>query len=178
MQWLDYILELLQSSPFVFWVLLPAGAGNIAPILVAKVPGLRKLSRPIHKRWFGSNKTWRGLVAGIVASTSLLWLLQQISYPLSYPPITQSFWIVGPAFGLGVLLGDMVESLVKRRRGIKPGMPWRPWDQIDYVIGAGVAVCWFLPLTPPQWLLGIFIYGALSFAMSALGYFMGFKSGI
>ena len=54
--------------------------------------------------------------------------------------------LLGFLMGFGVLLGDSVESFFKRRRGIKPGKSWFPWDQLDCMIG-GVAM--ILPVYVP-----------------------------
>ena len=34
------------------------------------------------------------------------------------------------------MTGDLAESFIKRRLDIKPGKPFIPWDQLDFVIGA------------------------------------------
>jgi hypothetical protein len=44
-------------------------------------------------------------------------------------------WLLGPLLGCGDLLGDAIESFLKRQRGTAPGNPWFPFDQIDYIIG-------------------------------------------
>jgi len=35
----------------------------------------------------------------------------------------------------GALLGDIVESFFKRRKGIERGKDWIPFDQLDFIIG-------------------------------------------
>lgn len=37
--------------------------------------------------------------------------------------------------GFGVLFDDLVKSFFKRRRGIAPGAPWFPFDQLDALVG-------------------------------------------
>jgi CDP-2,3-bis-(O-geranylgeranyl)-sn-glycerol synthase len=38
------------------------------------------------------------------------------------------------------MAGDAVKSFLKRRAGIRPGRPWIPFDQIDFVVGELVLV--------------------------------------
>lgn len=45
-------------------------------------------------------------------------------------------FLLGLLLALGAILGDMVESYFKRKKGLKPGKPWIPWDQLDFVLGA------------------------------------------
>lgn len=139
---MDNILEAL-------WFFLPAGIANAAPVFAAQLPGLKGLNAPLDfgksyrgVRVFGTNKTWRGLIAGMVAATLVialqkylfthnLWILERSWF--DYRPA--SVWLLGPLFGAGALLADAVESFFKRQTGIKPGNGWFPYDQIDYIIG-------------------------------------------
>ncbi len=49
-----------------------------------------------------------------------------------------NFVLVGVLMGLGALLGDLIESFIKRRLNKPSGRPWFPWDQIDWIMGAMV----------------------------------------
>jgi len=131
------------------WFFLPAGLANAVPVIAGKLPGLRHWNAPMDfgktyhgKRLFGANKTWRGLLAGMLVATVIigiqkyfftrnLWVLEHSWF--DYRPA--SVWLLGPLFGTGALVADAVESLFKRQRGIAPGSPWIPFDQTDYVIG-------------------------------------------
>lgn len=131
------------------WFFLPAGLANAVPVVAGKVPWLKRWNAPLDlgktyhgHRVFGANKTWRGLVAGMVAATLViaiqkylftrnLWVLEHSWF--DYRPA--SVWVLGPLFGAGALLADAVESFFKRQRGIAPGNPWIPFDQTDYIIG-------------------------------------------
>ena len=66
---------------FALWFFLPAGVANMAPVFADKIPALRNWTLPLDfghkfhgKRIFGDNKTWRGLLLGIVLSTVVLGL--------------------------------------------------------------------------------------------------------
>ena len=92
----------------------------------------------------GKHKTWRGLISGMVVATLVLWLqviaakhygwVRDMAKPLDYS--TLPVFLLGPLLGFGALGGDAVESFFKRRRGIKSGKKWFPFDQLDYIIGA------------------------------------------
>ena len=43
---------------------------------------------------------------------------------------------------IGALLGDLAGAFIKRRLGIKPGKPLPGVDQLDFVVGATIAVSW------------------------------------
>ena len=47
-----------------------------------------------------------------------------------------NFILIGALMGGGALLGDLIESFIKRRHGRPSGKPWFPWDQADWIIGA------------------------------------------
>lgn len=118
---------------------LPAYFANMAPVIFKKVPFLAK---PVNAKLFGVNKTWRGLVLATLTGT-LIFLLQKQLYQLG------GFWenialidytgfsiLLGALLAFGAILGDLVESYFKRKRGTAPGKQWFPWDQLDFVIGA------------------------------------------
>jgi CDP-2,3-bis-(O-geranylgeranyl)-sn-glycerol synthase len=90
---------------------------------------------------FGSHKTWRGIIAGILASGAVF-AIQQVL--VDYVPAVRqcSFleydrysWLLGTWMGAGALMGDLLKSLVKRRVGIPPGHTWFPFDQLDWILG-------------------------------------------
>ena len=123
----------------LLWLFLPAGIANISPVLFKKVP---LLNYPIDggkkfrgERIFGEHKTWRGLIAGILMATLVVYL-QKISGLIDYSGINPL--VLGPLLGAGALIGDAVESFFKRQHKIKPGHSWVPFDQTDWIIGAVV----------------------------------------
>lgn len=150
------------------WFLIPAGVANMAPVFAAKIPALKKLDTPLDfgkslsgKRVFGKNKTWRGLIAGVVVATIVFGLqklmimnwpeLQAAILPLDYAKLP--VWILGPLFGVGALGGDAIKSFFKRRLNIAPGRSWFPLDQLDYVIGSLITTAFFVIHTPLQYAL-------------------------
>ncbi|MBT3298190.1 CDP-archaeol synthase [archaeon] len=126
---------------------LPAYFANMAPVIFKKVP---VLSKPISKKLFGKNKTWRGLVSAVLVGF-LVYLVQVLLYRFSLVG-NGFFWIflqeislinyleysllLGFFLSLGAILGDIFESYIKRKLGFKPGQSWFPFDQLDFVVGA------------------------------------------
>lgn len=130
------------------WYILPAYVGNMTPLAVAMLMK-DTVAFPLDCNQtlngtpiFGPNKTWRGLVAGVL-SAIVVATLQSMLY--AFPAVrtlrlgpndqVDPVWW-GLLMGLGALSGDAVKSFVKRRRGIAPGQSWKPFDQIDFLIGA------------------------------------------
>lgn len=157
---------------------LPAGLANMTPVIVNMVPALTRWNTPMDfgKTWrgkpiFGSNKTWRGLVAGTLVggiSAALIgWLNPNVLGPYNQ-------FIAGLLLGFGALAGDAIESFFKRQYGIAPGKTWFPFDQIDYIIGGLLAVWIVAPLQ--LWVIStiIFVY----FVLHLVTVYVFFKLGI
>lgn len=131
---------------FLVYLAIPAFLANMAPIIANKLNWFSALDKPIDfnkkifdKRLFGEHKTFRGLVVGVIFST-LTTLLQFIlnKYNVINFSIFNSLLLTlsfGVLTGAGVIIGDMIESSIKRQINIKPGRPFFPFDQIDYIIG-------------------------------------------
>jgi CDP-2,3-bis-(O-geranylgeranyl)-sn-glycerol synthase len=116
----------------LLYFMAPAYAANMAPPFVRYWRGW---NRPISEAWLGSHKTIVGFAAGVLAAVAVTYAQSRIAWDgalLSY-----GHWVIlGLRFGVGALTGDSAKSLVKRRVGVAPGAPWRPWDQVDFVLGA------------------------------------------
>lgn len=99
-------------------------ATNATPVIVAKLTQERWAapldfgwSLPDGERLFGSHKTWRGLVSGILAAVVAAALMQ---LPL---------WI-GAGFALSSLVGDALSSAAKRRMKVRTGTECVGLDQL------------------------------------------------
>lgn len=132
------------------------------------------------KRILGDHKTWRGLLAGIVAGT-LVYELQRFVYEAE---VAQTLALIdysahpllpGLLMGLGAGIGDAVKSFFKRRIDIEPGQSWPVFDQLDFFLGAYVFVS--LVYAPPVLLtlaiLPVVLLGNI--ASNLVGYSLGFK---
>jgi CDP-2,3-bis-(O-geranylgeranyl)-sn-glycerol synthase len=174
---------------FALWFFLPAGLANSAPVFASRLPLLRNLTFPLdfgasfrEKRVFGVNKTWRGLMSGIVIATFTLWVQQYlyvhtgwaktISGSIDYSSLP--ILLLGPLFGLGALLGDAVESFFKRQRGVPSGESWFPFDQFDYVIGGLLASSLVVQLTLQEYVA----ICAVWFCLHILSVYIGFLIGL
>ncbi len=156
------------------WFFLPAGVANMAPVIAQKLLGP---GRQIHPA-LGSHKTVQGLVSGVVAGQA--WYLVQVwlapSVPLSgLVPYETLPWFVGGLFGAGALVGDAIKSFVKRQRGIPPGRPWVPFDQVDYIIGAFLFVSPFVWVGWSAWLVILLGYSLAHVLVNLVGFRLGLK---
>lgn len=124
---------LIAQSLYFF---LPAFFANMTPEFFKWFP----LNRPIHKKLLGKNKTWIGIITaslmGIVVFTVQKFLYQfDFFYNLSIIDYGDFTILFGFLLGAGAIGGDLVKSFFKRRKKIKPGASWKPWDQLDFAIG-------------------------------------------
>lgn len=157
------MLDIDKINIFLIFVLkvvyttIPAIAANIAPILTKKIPFLvYPLDFNIFvkgERLLGDHKTFRGLLSGITLSVILMtaqYLVDRYtSFKFSLIDFDKvNFFWIGFLMGLGVILGDAVKSLVKRRLKIPPGNSFIPWDQIDCVLGGLLVgrIVWDFPI--------------------------------
>lgn len=174
---------------FALWFFVPAGLANAVPPLAAHIPLLKKLDWPLDagRSWrghriFGQNKTWRGLIAGVLVATLVVglekylylhseWIRSFVPYDYAQAP----FWALGPLLGTGALLGDAIESFFKRQLNRKPGSTWFPFDQLDYIIGGLLASMLVVRLSLREYVLIAVIWFGLHIAGSGFGYLIGVK---
>lgn len=114
---MSHSMELVQAVALLV-------AANATPVIVAKLANDRG-SWPLDlgyvlrdgERLFGSHKTWRGLMSGMLAATLAAWLMQ---LPL---------W-VGAGFAAASLVADATSSMAKRRMKLQPGTECFGLDQL------------------------------------------------
>ena len=95
-----------------FFLILLLLTANGSPIVVRNLLG-RRLDSPLDggRTWsdgrslLGASKTWRGLIASVLA-TSLL------------APLLGWSWQLGTTIGVFAMLGDTLSSFIKRRLGL------------------------------------------------------------
>src|SRR5579885_1009948 len=149
----------------VVYFFLPAGFANIAPVVLTKLLGA---GTPVSERLFGSHKSWRGLILGTAVGWAVFFgqrLIDGFSVPM----------IAGLTMSAGALLGDLVKSFFKRLRGLSPGTPWIPFDQVDYIAGAILGTWLVVPLTARQVAIALIVYPLLHVVVSAAGHWLGLK---
>lgn len=126
----------------LLYFMAPAYATNMAPPFVRYWKGW---NRPLSRRWLGQHKTVIGVGLGVLAAVAVTFVQSRI--PWSGGLVSYHDWAgLGLRFGVGAMAGDALKSFAKRRRGIAPGAPWIPWDQLDFALGALMLVWGRAPL--------------------------------
>lgn len=180
------INEILSIS----WIFAPAAFANMAPVIANNIDIIKKYNTPIDlrktykgRRLLGDNKTYRGLVAGVVMGIfvvsveifiyqNLEWT-HQFTKGINYGEI--SVLMIGLLMGLGAGIGDAVESFFKRLKNIKPGDNWFPFDQIDFITGA-IILCLPIFVLPLGTYLVLYVMSlALHPTINIIGWLLGLQ---
>jgi len=153
----------------LFWFFLPAGVANIVPRLVSKI---NFLGNPINEKLFGSHKTWRGLIFGVLAAIIFVFIQKLIGWDSIVDYSSVNVILLGFLLGFGGIFGDVIKSYFKRRVGIAPGKSWIPFDQIDFVLGGLVFVFWYVDLSVIQALIIFLMYSLLHPIVNYIAYLL------
>ena len=181
----------------VTYLLLPLLAGAILNGICAKYNWLPWLYKPMDfglsfmgKPLFGANKTFRGLLA-VSIGCCMFYLLQ--SELLHQIPAFQRMelmdyqtkqpWLVGFLLGVGSILGELPNSFLKRRLGIKPGeatsrnirVLFFVLDQIDLLLGFWIVLSFYMPVTFLRVLYSIIIVFFIHILITSIGYKLGMR---
>ncbi len=134
----------LQGWVFLLSILALVWTADVAAYFGGKRWGKRKLAPSVSP-----GKTWAGALSGLVAVLimSSLWLIWEAVNPNSRPSLYTHLWQLGPWVAVLALLflttmavvGDLVESLVKRSAGIKDSSALLPGhggvlDRVDALL--------------------------------------------
>ena len=173
----------------IIYFFLPAYMANGAPPLIANNTKLiEKLATPIDSGkklgkndLLGTHKTWRGVVSEIIIGTGyfqILFLIHEYLNLNLYETIGFNQYLLNPLlFGLllslGTIIGDLVFAFIKRRINIKPGFPFMPFDQTNYVIGCFVLLQPIYHLHINVWISLFFLTFFIHVAFNRIGYNMG-----
>jgi CDP-diglyceride synthetase len=170
-----------------------------APILHAPVLALdlfKPLKRPLDggatirgRRVFGDNKTWRGailMVAGpaLAALALTRWPAFRDALPDAVADAPPLLW--GALVGLGVVVGELPNSFLKRRLGIAPGTQRRGGagivlivlDQADLVPGVWLCVAPVYVLPVLTALVAFAAVTAVHLLINVIGYAIGARSSL
>lgn len=144
---------------------LPAYFTNMTPPFLAKKGFFKFLERRIDfgkkflgKDIFGSHKTWRGVIFGILAGLFLVFLQSQLFRfnffkkisLIDYSTINLVFF--GILISGGTIFGDLLFAFIKRRLNLPPGAMFFPFDQINYIIGTFLFLNPFFKINLSVWL--------------------------
>jgi len=165
---------------YALWFVFPAYCANAIPVIFGGGYPL-DAGRTFFdgKPILGSHKTFRGFFSGLVIGT-LVGFLQTIFFqPIlsQYDSQFQYSVLLGFMLSLGALVGDSLESFVKRRLDIPPGSSLPIADQLDFVVGA---LLFSLPVSPPSLptiIIIIIITPPIHFLTNFLADSLGIKKG-
>ena len=141
------------------------------------------------KRIFGDHKTWRGLAIN-VAFCTLGTLIQAWFQGEDYLPRWLPFFdyekhgpLIGLLLGLGMTVGELPNSFVKRQLEIAPGMRKKGFtgiafflfDQVDLTVGIWLFLFFLIrpSLVMILWSFAITIVSHV--AVSSMGYLLGMR---
>ncbi|MGD2125324.1 MAG: CDP-archaeol synthase [Desulfobacteraceae bacterium] len=183
----------------ILFLASPLLLAAIAQGLCMKYDWLHPLKRPLdfglyfrEKRLFGDNKTWRGLLINVVlcfAGTMIQAWLQKEGYTpqwLLLLDYRKHGYIVGILLGLGMTVGELPNSFLKRQMEIPPGKKkggsWGVvfflFDQVDLTIGIWVFLFFIIR---PSFLLILWSFAltfVLHMAVSSVGYLLQMRKTI
>lgn len=134
----------LQGWVFLLSILALVWTADVAAYFGGKRWGRRKLASAISP-----GKTWAGALSGLVGVLVLssVWLVWESLSPASSPSLYARLWQLGPVVAVLALVflttmavvGDLVESLVKRSAGVKDSSALLPGhggvlDRVDALL--------------------------------------------
>lgn len=163
------------------WLFFPAFVANAIPVIAAHVPGLRHWNALVHPGLFGTHKTWRGIVSGIViamivaATQAALHIVPLPEGVEELHATLQHALLTGFLLGAGALGGDLFKSFCKRRTGLCAGESWPIIDGIDYVLGAIVLLAPLYVPSLPSFIVLILISPVASLLANSFSYAVGWK---
>ena len=142
---------------YALWFIFPAYCANAVPVIFGG-------GRPVDfgkifldgKPILGSHKTLRGFFSGLLVGTLVGFLQTLLFQHVLFQYDTQFRYnvLLGFMISLGALVGDLVESFIKRRLDLPSGSSLLIGDQLDFVAGAFL---FSLAVSPPPSLLTILI---------------------
>ena len=175
--------EIILATIFFF---MPAYLANAVPPLLNRFKILDCLSFPIdnnrkikEKEIFGAHKTWRGFLGIIFIGTLLMVLFFQLNNffhlyeVLSFDYLNWNPFLFGFIFSLGVAFGDLLFAFIKRRLFLKPGAPFIPFDQTNYVFGVFILLQGFINLELYFWLIILIQTFIIHILFNRIGYALG-----
>ena len=187
--------RLVTTAAQVLYLFAPLVVAAALSGLVLRFELLPALRRPIDagrtfrgQRWFGDNKTWRGVlvaIVGCVATASAQKFVLARALPglalvryeaMSLPELV----LFGVGLGGGATLGELPNSFVKRQLGILPGQPARGalstlfyvWDQIDLLAAWPLIAFWVRP-TATLVAVSVVLVLAIHPVISLIGFVIG-----
>jgi len=147
--WLS-LRGLEDGRNWVYLAILTTFANDTGAYFIGRARGKHKLASTISP-----SKTWEGAIGGLVCAilgaVVIATVINLISFKLG-PPFVFEYWqivILGFLVGLFAQLGDLIESLLKRNRGVKESGNLLPGhggilDRFDSLIFVGAVVYYYV----------------------------------
>ncbi|HEY6005681.1 MAG TPA: CDP-archaeol synthase [Anaeromyxobacter sp.] len=173
------------------WIFLPVLGAYLAHAPVLRFDLFPTLKRPLDggatlrgRRLLGDNKTWRGVAtmfAGVLAATVLLSRVPAYWRRLPEDLRAAGPWTFGALLALGVVLGELPNSFVKRQLDIAPGARRASalgallavFDQGDFVLGVWLLLGPIWRMSAGQALLAFAVVVIAHLAVNVIGYAIG-----
>jgi phosphatidate cytidylyltransferase len=130
-----WLRERPDGVALVLWVFVVTWAVDTGGYFVGRRFGRHPLAPAVSPK-----KTWEGLYGGVAAATlfgGLLTLLARLDLTLL---------LLAPILAVAAQIGDLFESWLKRRAGVKDSGSWLPghgglFDRLDGMIPVAVLLC-------------------------------------
>ncbi len=156
-------------SPVLVHLFVLIVLANGAPILAHNLLG-NKAGYPIdaHLRFFdqrplfGHSKTWRGLIASLLLTSLLAWLL---GYSVQ----------IGLLIALAAMCGDLLTSFIKRRLNMPSSSMAPLFDQVAESLFPALAVMQLFALTPLNIILLVLAFILFDLLLSRLLHRIGLR---
>ncbi|MFA7142110.1 MAG: CDP-archaeol synthase [Candidatus Paceibacterota bacterium] len=162
---------------------LPGYIANSIPPILNKFKLFESLAIPVDfnkkfkgKDIFGNHKTIRGVLGTFIIGTLLTVLFFEINKEvLLYEVIGLDYlkwnsFIFGMVYSISIIFGDLLFAFIKRRLNLKPGAPFIPFDQTNYVLGMFILLQPFLKLSLCVWIVIFIQTFILHSVFNRLGY--------
>lgn len=161
------------------YFIFPAYIANIFPVLAAKLK--LPFGKAISPKLFGENKTYRGFYVGYLGAFIMLLLQEHLQSEgifnnfrlIDYSSI--NVFLYSFLFGVGAISGDLLKSFFKRRLNKKPGSPWVPFDQLDFIVGALIFLSPFYQLVWQGVVVLLIVTPILHLLTNVTAYYLGLK---
>lgn len=175
---------MLLSALYFF---IPAYASNMAPVFFKKI---NFLNTPVDfgrkwkgKRILGDHKTLRGFFFGTLLG-AIIFEVQRALYNngmlknLALIDYANAPFFLGALIAFFALFGDSLKSFFKRRLDIKPGRPWIPFDQLDFLLASIIMTAYWTKITFIDSLLVILVIFFLTLIVQYTGYKLKLKDDV
>lgn len=157
----------------------------MTPTFAKRFGILNFLTKPVDfgkkyrgKPIFGSHKTWRGIILGTLVGI-LIALFQRLLFKFSFFAKISFFnyqeiniFFFGFLISFGASFGDLISSFFKRRKGIPPGNPWIPFDQLSFVFGSFLFSYPFFKIPILSWLIILIFAFPIHLIGNRIGYWL------